>query len=1423
MNKIFKVIWNHATQSWIVTSEISKSHGKTASSKSGGFAISHISGVRFAYTAIASTLLILSGQVVAATGLTSGLCYFHTDSQTVICGNQTTSAPDVYGNATSTNPTRISRSIALGLGAKVGDSFTRENSTDTTMYTDAVAIGTQATANGFQSTAIGAQSSTSRRSTAIGYDADAGGYVTTVAPEGELYGVAVGYKAKAPRSHSVAIGAGATVNAFATTDTQRSDAVLQSNVNNGLIGGTTSASDSAGAVAIGREAKAGGYATIAQGLNANASAAFSTAIGANSIADKMETIAIGSRSEATGHRAIAIGSAFRQAEATVASGDNSIAMGAATNVSGANTSVIGSKNVPVDGKTLDASGGIVTATKGTSITATNSSIIGTLNKIAVSSVTATNPKAAAALTDVQVQGNNNTINRGHAYVFGSNNTINTNTTNMELETVVAVGYQNTVSGNNSLAVGRSNTVSGLSALAVGSNSQALGTDAIALGNRAYANEAENAIALGGLTHAGQFGTALGARTSVEGDQGAAVATGAVVKGPRAVAVGSYSFAGTEDAVALGHNAAATGSRAVAIGAGSVVSGARSGAWGIATNGGAPDANTADRSFVGGTDSYAIGNKNIIGNTSSDSFVLGNNVKLGATGASIAITNVAGKDSTTNASTRTNTVNYTGATAITGAVALGSDTSVAVNNGVALGKSSVAGTAAGQVGADPLSAVTNKTSAVWTSTLSAVSVGDIANNKTRQITSVAAGTQDTDAVNVAQLKAAGFTLAASNAGGGESTTVANDKIQNGETVTVDAGKNIKVTHTANTVSIATKDDVAFTTVTTTDVNGNKTVLNGTGVTITPTGGGSIVSLTNVGLNNGGNKITNVADGSMASGSKEAVNGGQLYTIDQKVIANTTNIAKGLNFAGNSGTFNRKLGETTTISGGLTSGSSSNTNIRTVATNGTIDIQLANAPVFTGKVSAQGLDAGNQKITGVQAGQNTTDAVNVGQLNTAIANVVTTTQTILNQNSPFSYIGTVNGDKVALLRSVDEAGDAHFFLADGSNTPYTGDVTISALNPNEPQLSVSTTVGNIADGKADNDAVNVSQLKNAVTALGGGAVVNADGSITKPTYTVVNNTFDNVGGAIDALNTEVQKPLTFAGDSGVNVERKLGTTVNVVGGVTDTTKLTDDNIGIVADGTDTLTVKLAKNIDLGVDGSVTTGDTKVDNAGVTITSTSTGKTPVSLTNAGLDNGGNVISNVGAGKANTDAVNVSQLTPLATALGVNVDPNSGIVAAPSFVVTKTDGSTYAGETTIQGALDNIGTEIQKGITFTGNSGQAVKKLGETFNIKGTLSDTATASDKNIRTEVDSNGVMSIKLAESPKFGNVTINDAGKITGVTAGTADTDAVNVAQLNDKTATTSLTVGNTGVVDTLATTDANKLATAGDIANAINSDHRNND
>lgn len=100
----------------------------------------------------------------------------------------------------------------------------------------------------------------------------------------------------------------------------------------------------------------------------------------------------------------------------------------------------------------------------------------------------------------------------------------------------------------------------------------------------------------------------------------------------------------------------------------------------------------------------------------------------------------------------------------------------------------------------------------------------------------------------------------------------------------------------------------------------------------------------------------------------------------------------------------------------------------------------------------------------------------------------------------------------------------------------------------------------------------------------------------------------------------------------MDRKLGNQLNVVGGATG--PLSSGNIGVVADGSDTLTVQLARNIDLGPDGSVALGDTRLDGAGLTITG------GPSVTKGGMDAGGNKITNVALGTAPTDAVNVEQL---------------------------------------------------------------------------------------------------------------------------------------------------------------------------------------
>ena len=128
---------------------------------------------------------------------------------------------------------------------------------------------------------------------------------------------------------------------------------------------------------------------------------------------------------------------------------------------------------------------------------------------------------------------------------------------------------------------------------------------------------------------------------------------------------------------------------------------------------------------------------------------------------------------------------------------------------------------------------------------------------------------------------------------------------------------------------------------------------------------------------------------------------------------------------------------------------------------------------------------------------------------------------------------------------------------------------------------------------------------------------------------------MGDALSNLNAEVIKPLTFAGDSGTASTRKLGETLTIKGGVTDQNKLTDNNIGVVSDGNGTLTAKLARNIDLGDNGSVKTGATKMDNGGITIAAPTPANptNTVSLTSGGLNNGGNKITNVAAGTADTE----------------------------------------------------------------------------------------------------------------------------------------------------------------------------------------------
>ena len=1158
------------------------------------------------------------------------------------------------------------------------------------------------------------------------------------------------------------------------------------------------------------------------------------AAGVDALAEGINAVAVGQNVKAKGDQSISIGSTNE------ASGESSTVIGRRGFVSGTNTHVLGNGN----------------GAQGAPIAATQSTIIGNDNSI-------------NAVANVHIQGNSNTVNRTHAIVMGSRNTVGGTGADNE-EPAIAIGSENKVSistdgsntntnASNAIAIGKQNIANGDSSIAIGKLSQALKLSTVAIGNSAKALE-NNALAVGSYSKAGDYATAIGSTANAFGAQSVALGTG-TLSGIRASTIGRYSAAHADSSVAIGSDSLVTQNAhaSTAFGSGSVVSGAYSGVWsGAIQNAGTgarADRNVEARSVIGGTGNYAIGNKNIVGSQTSDTFVLGNDVKIGASAATLTTANWAANPS--RDLPRSDTVTFAGERNITGAVALGSGTSVTVSDGVALGRASKASVDKGAVGADPLGSAADKTIAAWKSTRAAVSVGDAEGNITRQITSLAAGTQDTDAVNVAQLKSAGFKLQTSQSEG-EVAGSNVENVQNGETVTVDAGKNIKLTQAENKITVATKDEVAFNKVTVGD-----TVVDGRGVNITSAGGNS-ASLTSDGLRvgdvavaaagiNAGNKaITNVAAGRVDANSTDAVNGSQLYSTQAsldnmgKTVAGVLGGNAKLNADG--GITMSNIGGTgaSTIEGAIsalntgayksfklvtaatsgTNGQANNHSLKEITSGSTItleagknivlnqnestvSINTADAPEFSGVVKAKGgLDMADNKITNVGRGDSATDAVNLGQLTDALNNLRVSTLTTVNNDAPFSYIGS---DGKILNRKVDV--DPHgvktvSFVHAEDGTPYTdtGNITIAALNPTDPQTSTPTALGNIKAGTKQNDAVNVAQLDKLAKAAG--TKVNPDGTITAPSYTVISGspatagvtTYDSADKAFSALSDAVRSPLNFAGDTGATATKQLGSTVTVKGGETDTDKLSDNNIGVVSDGQGTLDVKLAKALK-GLDSAAftdTSGNTTTVNAaGVTV---GTAANPVKLTSDGLNNGGKTITSVAAGKNDTDAANVSQLKPLAAALGAAFSNADGSIAAPTFNVTKSDGSSVAANT-VQGALDNIGIELQKGLNITADKSNLANSETKDHVKPGEVV-LYTSVDKNIVTTVSDNQI-DFGLADKITVGKnaakpITIDGtSGKISGLgdnltTVAAGDTSAAKPANINGSNAATVNDVLNAG-------------------------------
>ena len=1231
------------------------------------------------------------------------------------------------GMGTDAQKLSVTSTVAIGEAAK--GSFSNTVAIGKTALAEkesAVAVGMVSKASGDNSVAIGKTANASAHETvAIGHE--------TVA--GAVSSVAVGQRANASGSEAVALGIDSNASGRFAVAIGNMAKVTNSKLNGIAIGSNAVASEDY-AMAMGLDTQATGNSSIAFGNTTKALAAEAIAIGHSANAAEGNTVALGVSATSAKAGAVTLG-AYTKADAVKALAlgyeshavnENDVALGG-----GSLTEAHHSGDYTLNGNYTAAgtwSYGTVSVGKVDATTPANN-FTRQIQNVSAGVISAT---STDAINGSQLYATNSyLLNLGNNVknALGGETAID-NAGNLTLNNLGGTGKANVhdaleamnnkidqLGGGNSSHFYSVNTTSnargnydndgatGLDALAAGADAQAAGEFAVAVGTGAQA-VISNSIA-------------IGKNATVNEDTASDMAVNGLTKGEGSVAIGANTKASGTNATAVGQSSNAYGQNSLAAGQSSKALGKSS----VAVGDGAQAIHDSTTAIGAYSQSTAAGATALGFNTRATAFgtvAAGRNSKAVANNA-LALGNEADaqKDDTIaigyNAQATQNRAVAFGKNAKATAgdtFALGDSAKASVGNAIAFGKNANAAHA----GSIALGANSATEAAVQTTsaTVGGLTFGNFAGNTPESTLSIGTAGKERTITNVAA-----------------------GRISNNSTDAVNGSQLYATQNVMNNIGTTAVGVLG----------GNAAIANDGTITMSNIGG---------------------TGASTIEGAISAINNASYKSF--KLNTAKTN---GTNGEAN----NHSLKE---ITNGSTITLEAGKNIVLNQNESTVSINTADAPEFAGKITAKdGLDMSNTKITNLGKGEQPTDAVNLSQLTDAINNVHVTTLTAVTNEAPFAY---VSEDGKILKRNVTVDGSGakqvSFTYAEDPSQTYNGNVTIAALNPTDPQTTVPTQVGNVAAGKGQNDAVNVSQLDKVAQALGT-SVNNATGEIAAPKYSVTSGSpatsgvadYNNVGDALTALSNAVRAPLTFAGDSGTPSTRQLGSTVAVKGGEADATKLSDsNNIGVVSDDANgTLNVKLAKELK-GLTSSefvdAAGGKTTVSSDGVTV---GTAANLVKLTTEGLSNGGKKATDIAAGVSNTDAVNVSQLTPLATALGATVNPTTGAVEAPNLVVTKTDGTQAAPVNTVQGALDNIGTELQKGLTFGGDNADKnfERKLGNQVLVKGGA-DAAKLSENNIGVvSDDANGTLNVKLAKelqglnSAQFetdGNVTTINGGNVS---------------------------------------------------------------
>ncbi|EGI1257951.1 hypothetical protein H6295_000511 [Escherichia coli] len=1154
MNKIFKVIWNPATGSYTVASETAKSRGK----KSGR-----------------SKLLI---SALVAGGLLSSFG---------ASADNYTGQPTDYGDGSA------------------GDGW--------------VAIGKGAKANTFMNT--------SGASTALGYDAIAEGeYSSAIGSKTLATGgasMAFGVSAKAMGDRSVALGASSVANGDRSMAFGR---YAKTNGFTSLAIGDSSLADGEKTIALGNTAKAYEIMSIALGDNANASKEYAMALGASSKAGGADSLAFGRKSTANSTGSLAIGAD------SSSSNDNAIAIGNKTQALGVNSMALGNAS-QASGESSIALGNTSEASEQNAIALGQGSIASKVNSIALGSNSLSSGENAIALGEGSAAGGSNSL------AFGSQSRANGNDSvaigvgaAAATDNSVAIGAGSTTDASNTVSVGNSATKRKIVNMAAGAISNT-STDAIN-GSQLYTISDSVAKRLGGGATVGSDGTVTAVSYALR--SGTYNNVGDALSG---IDNNTLQWNKTAGAFSANHGANATNK---------------------ITNVAKGTVSATSTDVVNGSQLYDLQQDALLWNgtafsaahgteaTSKITNVTAGNLTAGSTdavnGSQLKTTNDNVTTNTTNIAT--NTTNITNLTdAVNG---LGDDS---------LLWNKAAGAFSAAHGTEATSKITNVTAgnltAGSTDAVNGSQLKTTNDNVTTNTTNIATNTTNitnlTDAVNglgddsLLWNKTAGaFSAAHGTDATSKITNVTAGNLTAGSTDTVN-GSQLKTTNdnvTTNTTNIATN---------TTNITNLTDAVNGLGddslLWNKTAGAFSAAHGTDA-----TSKITNVKAGDLTAGSTDAVNGSQLKTTNDNVSTNTTNI----------------------------------TNLTDSVGDLKDDSLLWNkaAGAFS---AAHGTEA-TSKITNLLAGKissNSTDAINGSQL----YGVADSFTSYLGGGADISDTGVLSGPTYTIGGTdYTNVGDALAAINTSFSTSL-GDALLwdatagkfSAKHGINNAPSVITDVANGAVSSTSSDAINGSQLYGVsdyiADALGGNAVVNTDGSITTPTYAIAGGSYNNVGDALEAIDTTLDDALlwdtTANGGNGAfsaahGKDKTASVITNVANGAVSATSNDAINGSQLYSTNKYIADALGGDAEVNADGTITAptytiANTDYNNVGEALDALDNNALlwdeDAGAYNASHDGNASKITNVAAGDlstTSTDAVNGSQLN----ATNILVTQNSQMI---------------------------------------------------------------------------------------------------------------------------------------------------------------------